>query len=425
MAADPSDGAAFRAAAAGADQPVRWATPGVPLATVDLSARMRQVADGFCAGADLAPLGAQLVGLREAIDQLEAAWHAAVAAFDAAGGPADDGHGSLGSWLRHRCRLSPAEAGSRARIARQTAAGALPATTPALTDGTISWRHADVIDRTLRDIPAERRTEAEAALQEPAKTLDPMLLKRVGQDLLHRLAVDRADAAAVHRLDRRGLDLAETIDGMVAVSGLLDPVAGATVLTAIDSLVSPTRGDDGDERTWPQRRADALAEICRAHLDTGEAPVSGGVRPHLSVVIDLATLRNTPGCGTAHLSWAGPITAERARQLACDAVVSRILTDGPSQILDVGRTTRTIPPALRRAVTIRDGGCVAPGCHTQPAHCDIHHIVFWADGGPTSLDNTVMVCRRHHSHIHDRDWQVVATPGGTRTLAPPGTRPPP
>lgn len=198
-------------------------------------------------------------------------------------------------------------------------------------------------------------------MQEPAKTLDPMLLKRVGQELLHRLDVERAEQAAVRRLERRGLDLAETLDGMVAVSGLLDAVAGAAVLTAIDSLVSPTRGDDSDERTWSQRRADALTEICSRHLDSGEAPVSGGVRPHLSVVMDVATLQRQPGCGPANLAWVGPVTAEQARMLACDAVVSRVVVDGKSQVLDVGRATRTIPPALRRAVTVRTAGASLPG----------------------------------------------------------------
>lgn len=336
-----------------------WATPGVGRPAVDIAESTRAVLEAFDCGADLRPLGSQLVGLREVIDQLEAVFVRGAAEFD------------------------------------------------------------------RRDVPPERRAEAEQALQQPAKTLDPMLLKRVGQELLHQLEVERAEQAAVRRLERRGLDLAETLGGMVSVSGVLDPVSGATVLTAIDSLVSPTRGDDSDERTWSQRRADALTEICRRHLDSGEAPVSGGVRPHLSIVVDLATLQQRPGCGPAELAWVGPITAEQARLQACDAVVSRVVVDGTSQVLDVGRVTRTIPPALRRAVTVRDGGCVAPGCHTQPVHCEVHHVVFWEDGGSTSLDNCVMLCRRHHGFVHARGWSVVLTPGGVWTLAPPGGPAPP
>ena len=291
--------------------------------------------------------------------------------------------------------------------------------------GHISWRHASVIEATRRDVPAEQQVAAEQALQEPAKQLDPMLLRRVGADLLHRLDVERAEKAAVRRLERRGLDIAETFDGMVAVNGLLDPVSGASLLAAVDAKVQPTRGDDSDQRTWSQRRADGLSDICREWMDLGDTPTIGGHRPHLSVLIDLATLRKEEASGSANLEWVGPITAEQARMIACDASVSRILTDGPSQILDVGRATRTIPPAIRRAVVARDVNCVANGCYRAPQHCDVHHIVFWQNGGSTSLDNLVLLCRRHHGYVHERGWQVLRDDDGRRSLIPPTSRPPP
>ncbi len=380
---------------------------------------MEYLARTFVARAQVQPLGCQLVGLRQLIDQLEGVWAPRTVAFDEAGGPADDGAGSLAAWIRHRCRIAPGEAQARARVAHAMATGPMTTTGEALRDGTISWRHAEVIERTLRDVPAERRQEAERALQEPAKALDPMLLRRVGAELLHRLDADRADRAAVRRLERRGLDLAETFDGMVAVSGLLDPVAGATVLAAVDAIVTPTRGDTSDERSWAQRRADALTQICRSSLDAGDAPLGGGVRPHLSVIVDLAVLRKQPGCGTAELSWSGPITSEQARMLACDSGVSRIVTDGPGRVLDVGRVTRSIPPAIRRAVVARDRHCVASGCYASSQHCDVHHKVFWEDGGATSLANCVLLCRRHHGFVHLRGWTVAERDDGSQTLVPP------
>jgi hypothetical protein len=250
-------------------------------------------------------------------------------------------------------------------------------------------------------------------------------LRRVGAQLLHRLDIDRAERAAVRRLERRGLDVAETFDGMVAVRGLLDPVSGATLLAAIDAKVQPTRGDLTDERTWSQRRADALADITRDWLDFGDTPQVGGQRPHLSVLVDLQSLAGVPGSDSPHLEWVGPVTAEQARLLACDAEVSRVITDGPSQVLDVGRTTRTIPPAIRRAVTARDRHCVADGCLRASHHCDVHHIVFWRDGGPTSLDNLALLCRRHHVFVHQRGWQVQQqTDGSMRLLPPPSYAPP-
>jgi 5-methylcytosine-specific restriction protein A len=96
----------------------------------------------------------------------------------------------------------------------------------------------------------------------------------------------------------------------------------------------------------------------------------------------------------------GPVTPETARRLACDAKVSRIITDGGSQPLDVGRSSKVIPPALRRAVIVRDGGCRFPGCGRPPSWCDAHHILHWADGGRTALDNLLLLCRPHHRAVH-------------------------
>jgi hypothetical protein len=87
--------------------------------------------------------------------------------------------------------------------------------------------------------------------------------------------------------------------------------------------------------------------------------------------------------------------------MACDAVISRVVTDGPSQVLDVGRATPVPNPATRKALEVRDGGCVAPGCDRPPEWCDAHHIVHWTRGGSTSLDNLELRCRRHHRAIHE------------------------
>lgn len=393
-----------------------WPTSGVSgPALVDVPAEVLALAEGFSRGARVAPSGAILVALRELIDQLEAVWLNAAADFDAAGGPTDAGAVNLAGWMRATCRLAPADAASRARLAH-TLPQSLPTTYHALRDGHISLRHAQVVEAVVRTVPEDQQASAEAALQEPARALDPMQLKKVGQHLVHRLDADRADEQALRRLARRGLTLSETFDGMVAVSGLLDPLTGATVRTAIESLVLPTRKDDTDTRSWAQRRADSLADICRQFLDTGHAPSVGGVRPHISVLVDLATLRREPGCPGADLVGGGAITAEQARLIACDASVSRILTDGPSQVIDVGRTTRTVPPAIRRALVARDKGCIGPGCSAAPSHCDAHHIVFWEDGGSTSLENLALLCRRHHTLVHTKGLVISTEADGSKLL---------
>jgi hypothetical protein len=400
------------------------AAPGVCGGAADVPGRVEELAAAFVDGADVRSAGSQLVGLRRLIEQLEAVWLSAAADFQRAGGPEQEGAGSMSAWLRRECRMAPGEASARVRVAAAVT-GELATTGQALAQGAIGWRHADVIVRTVKDVPHEHRRAAEQLLQEPAKTLDPQYLSRVGQELLHRLDVDKAEQAAVRRLERRGLDIAETLGGMVAVRGLLDPVAGASLLTAVDAKVRRTRGDLEDSRSWSQRRADALAEITDEWLSRGESPQVGGQRPHLSVIVDIESLRKDPGCAAAQLEWVGPITAEQARMLACDASISRIITDGPSRVLDVGRSTRTIPPSIRRAVTVRDGGCVADGCHRPAAQCDVHHVTFWADGGETALHNLVVLCRRHHGFVHQRGWRVVVRDGGERRLVAPTGLPPP
>ena len=235
---------------------------------VDVPARVQELAAAFVDGADVRSAGSQLVGLRSLIEQLEAVWLSAAADFQRAGGPEQEGAGSMSAWLRRECRMAPGEASARVRVAAAVT-GELAATGRALEQGAISWRHADVIARTVKDVPHEHRVRAEQLLQEPAKTLDPQYLSRVGQELLHRLDVDKAEQAAVRRLERRGLDIAETLGGMVAVRGLLDPVAGASLLTAVDAKVRRTRGDLEDSRSWSQRRADALAEITDEWLSRG------------------------------------------------------------------------------------------------------------------------------------------------------------
>jgi hypothetical protein len=174
-------------------------------------------------------------------------------------------------------------------------------------------------------------------------------------------------------------------------------------------------------RSWSQRRADALAEICTEWLEGCNQVTVGGVRPHLSVIVDVATLRaeSASPAQPAELGWSGPITASEAQLIGCDATISRILMDGPSLVLDVGRATRTIPLAIRRAVVARDRTCVAPGCHRPPEHCDVHHVRFWEQGGDTSLDNTVLACRRHHRMIHHMGFRVVVDSTGRRSIEPP------
>ena len=210
--------------------------------------------------------------------------------------------------------------------------------------------------------------------------------------------------------------------GTSSLDGELDAEGAATLDTALDAVMQPPRGP-ALLRSPAQRRAEALVELARRVLDGGELPCNGGERPHVSVTVPLVALESRTRASGAVLEWAGPIGGEAARRLACDAAVSRIITDGRSEPLDVGRSTRTIPVALRRAIVARDRHCIFPGCDRPPPWADVHHFVHWADGGETSLENCGLCCRPHHWLFHEGGWSIRRRTDGQVEVLRPGGRP--
>jgi hypothetical protein len=216
---------------------------------------------------------------------------------------------------------------------------------------------------------------------------------------------EAADAEAALERDNgdyeaRRFHLSQTFERRWRADGEFDAESGATITTALNAYMYPD-AKGSRPRSPAQRRADALVELCRQALDRGDVPTKGGVRPHLNVTVDLETLERRVGSKAAELDWHGPITGETARRLACDAGVNRIITRGKSEILDVGRRTRVVPAAIRRAVIARDRQCVEPGCDRPWWWCDIHHKVHWIDGGRTAVEDLELRCRRHHRDVHE------------------------
>lgn len=162
-------------------------------------------------------------------------------------------------------------------------------------------------------------------------------------------------------------------------------------------------------RTGMQRDADALVELAARALSDGELPTEGGERPQVVVTVSLPVLQGR--LGAASLALGGPITADVARRIGCDAEVIPVVLGSRGEPLDVGRASRTVPAAIRRAVIIRDGGCAFPGCSIPTRWCDIHHVTYWADGGRTSVGNCVALCGRHHRLIHHSDWRIEMATG--------------
>ena len=212
-----------------------------------------------------------------------------------------------------------------------------------------------------------------------------------------KTAVDRpgVETTAEELEEQRYLFCAKTFEGMVKLDGLLDPVTGDLVLTALGAATAPPCRDES--RSPRQRRADALADLARSFLDSGEAV--GSEKPHVLVVSDLDALQGHGGgiheTGNGHVLTPGQI-----RHYACDCTITRVVFGAGSVPLDIGRATRIIPPSMRRALIARDRHCQHPGCDRPHRWCDAHHIQHWADGGPTALTNLQLLCRYHHTQAH-------------------------
>lgn len=329
------------------------------------------------------------------------------------------GASSLVAWLRSTCRLAPGAASSFVTAARRLPH--LPTVAAAFQGGQVTYDHVRVITQAANsDARLRSAGEFEAVFVEAAEHLDPSRLRRVVRHWQH--AVDDqqalADDNAAH--ERRSLSLSPLLDGMGAIDGTLDPEGYAVVQTAVAAVMEADWSAD-DTRTVGQRRHDALVQLARSYLDRGDTPVVRGRRPHLSVVVSLETLLGTPGAPPATLDTGEPICAETARRLACDAAISRVITDGRSLPLDVGRASRSATSAQRRALEVRDKGCVAAGCDRPLAWCDAHHVRHWVrDRGRTDLDNLVLVCKFHHRAVHEGGWTVEWLPDGRPVLrAPP------
>ncbi|MEX0796851.1 MAG: DUF222 domain-containing protein [Acidimicrobiia bacterium] len=158
----------------------------------------------------------------------------------------------------------------------------------------------------------------------------------------------------------------------------------------------------GDTRTATQRRHDALEDLAVSFLETTNTTTSGGEKPHLNIHVDLDALQAEPG-GLHETTEGTVLPIETIRQISCDCSLTRIVFGPDSEIIDVGRKTRAINPAQRRAVIARDRHCTWGGCRRPADWCDVHHIIHWADGGETILENLTLLCRYHHTLTHQQD----------------------
>ena len=361
----------------------------------------------------------------------------AVAELEARGGgvvPASDGGSCpLPAWLRSTSNLSAATAGAQVRTS--VALRELPQVTDAIIDGTLTLEHGRALTRLVGKIDPDQLRDCQGALIEVARHTDPTSL---GHYVRHLIAtwcepVLDDDETAAH--DRRFLQLTNGHNGSWTGRFSLPDAAMETLLTTLEPLAR--RDGLGDERSAGQRRADALTDVFDLALRHGDLPDAGGSRPHLTYVIPAQWATDLPSRrGTFHLdprrpaahgcaagSWTGPTTRALIATLACDARIEHLTIDATGRIVSLEAFTDAPTKAQRRAVAARDRGCVARGCSRPPAFCDVHHLRALADGGATTTENLVLLCRRHHTAWHQGRLTITELQIPWVTI--PDQRPPP
>ena len=393
--------------------------------------------------------------VREVTAGFEALQLQLVSQVEASGVWRDDPQGTPESFLRSRHGRDHGEARRDVRASKLLAQS--PVVRDAADAGLLSRAHLDVLvsigqktDVRAKELPAFLPAFVEIGANAPASVLRKVMGAWADQVDPIGTGNDEEDA---HR--RRYLHVNQVADG-VALDGFFAPEAGAKICAAINGVLAELFRDGG--ATDPQsgmrvasavQRADALEVIMNRMLSDGGLPTAGGSRAAVTVTVPLARLEQ-PCCtraetgdlldqltdelsgqqmdasrllagGSASIGVSnGPgvtlLSAQGAQRMTCDCEVQRVVISPQGLPLDVGRRMRTFPAHIRKALEIRDGGCVFPGCSKPPGWSEAHHIVHWTQGGATSLENAALLCSNHHHQVHADNHTVSIGKNGRATV---------
>ena len=299
--------------------------------------------------------------------------------------------------------------------------GSLPRLARALARGELSYAKVRALTRV-----ATPETEERLLAVGRAGTADHVERIVRGWRRMDRKA-EAAETARRHTC--RALHVFQDEDGMVTVRGRLAPEVGAMLLQSLaaarEALYQRARSRNadanaGETHAMAQQQADALALLAETALHHGIDPGAPAEHYHVVVHVDAPVLADPDAPGQSVLENGTHVSAETSRRLACDA--SRVVMQHGlnGRTVEVAARTRTIPPAMRRALLHRDGGCRFPGCGAR--FVQGHHIRHWAHGGPTTLSNLALLCRRHHRAVHEEGYQLDRQPDGVLVFRRPDGR---
>ena len=384
------------------------------------------LAEGAANDQTIDQLAAEITDIAVRVNVVSHRWLVLIVEFDRRQGWASTGARSCAHWLHWRCGLDLGAAREKVRVAH--ALERLPLVSEAMASGELSYSKVRALTRVA--CRANEATLLAAARKATAHHLETLVRQ-------YRRSHEEAELTREARqFAKRQLLYSFDEDGALVLRARLTAEAGALVLKALAAAIeevpweSPSAGVSAEtspaglepdvsaetaaraqkvdvsaetpvgEANWSARRADALALIAETYLKHGPAALNGGERHEIVLHVSAETLSRDASGTHCELEDGPAVAAETARRLACDASLVAIIENAQGEPLDVGRKTRTIPPAIRRALAARDGGCVYPGC-THKRYVDGHHLQHWADGGVTKLANLVTLCRYHHRAVHE------------------------
>jgi hypothetical protein len=374
------------------------------------------------------------------------------------------GHRQPGHLIEQITRVAPAEAGRRMRLGalvrtRATLDGtALPPlfshVAAALSNGQLGADAATMITQHLQQAAArcapDDLFQAERHLVDQARDDSAELIGIQARLWRDTLDADGAEPRDEDLRTRREVTLGRERAGMTPLHGLLDPVGAARFRAMLDSYTAPgcsprfledaddsslddSRPDDdslddaspdndapGDEslpetRTPGQLRCDILLGVITA----GMAADQSAPKSKTTIVLTLRADDYLSGTGVGSLSGVQePISAQHARELSCDAETRLMRLGDHGEILSLGLSRRLFTPGQRLALTVRDQGCIWPHCSAPPAWCDAHHAIAWSTGGPTDVNNGVLLCPAHHHLLHQSDFTLVMRHGIPHLIPP-------
>jgi hypothetical protein len=355
---------------------------------------------GFVPGSDCREDLIQLALVRHRLDLLMAEVAATLTetrAWD------EDGYTTPIQWLREEAKLSSGVACQQVNVGLSL--DSVQRSVEALERGEIGFGHLALM-ADAASFYREGRFD-EAAFLEKAREQNVSEFRKTCDHARHAQDPNGFAESERERHEHRYLKLSPQEGGALALSGWLDPEGGSLLRSALEPLAR--KSGVGDDRTRPQRLADALVEATTRDHQT-----------ELVVTCTLETLEQRVGSPAAETEWGGLLSGEAVERLVCGgASLRRLVLDGDGVVINFGRRRRLLSPQARRALEARDKHCVWPGCDRPPRWCDSHHQREWRMDAPTSVEGSALLCGRHHKLRHDGGWQLFRTQAGRWKAIPP------